>query len=91
MSIATIKSTAKKHGWKLVDYQQNIEMLSFTKDIGGHQSKINVYATKMTVATCVNHPKKGKTQMFRKKVDYKLLDKIFENPRIHTDKGYRTK
>lgn len=91
MTIKTIKASAKKHGWEFHDYQRNIEMLSFIKNIGGHQARINVYATKMTVATCINHPKKGKTQLFRKKVDYKLMDKIFENPRIHTQKGYRTK
>jgi len=91
MTIKTVKAFAKKHGWKLLDYQPIIEMLSFTKMIDGHQARINVYITKMTVATCIKHPKKGKTQLFRKKVDYKLMNEIFKNPRIHTQKGYRTK
>lgn len=91
MTIKNVKASAKKHGWEFYDYQRNNEMLSFVKDIGGHRARINVYVSKMTVTTCINHPKKGKTQLFRKKVDYELLNKIFENPRIHTDKGYRTK
>jgi len=66
-------------------------MISFVKDIDGHQARINIYTSKMTVATCVNHPKKGKTQMFRRNVGEKLMNKIFKNPRVHTDKGYQTK
>lgn len=45
----------------------------------------------MTVATCINHPKQGKTQLFRKNVSFDELDKIFKNPRVHTGKGYQTK
>lgn len=85
------KSLAKKHGWGFHDYQETIGMISFVKVIDGDPARINIYLTKMTVATCINHPKKGKTQLFRKHVDEKLLGKIFSNPRVHTHKGYRTK
>ena len=45
----------------------------------------------MTVSTCLNHPKKGKTQLFRKRVNKEMLEQIFEYPRKHTGKGYYTK
>lgn len=50
--------------------------------------RINVYYTTGTVGTCVEHPISGKTQMFRRKVDYDTLQRILQNPRVHTGKGY---
>eukprot|EP01032_Pedospumella_encystans_P013611 gene13611-15661_t len=52
--------------------------------------KINVYYTTGTVGTCVEHPISGKTQLFRRKVSYETLQRIFQNPRVHTGKGYYT-
>jgi len=86
-----LKKMAKKHGWSFHDLQENIGMISFVKVINGDPARINIYMTKMTVATAITHPRKGKTQLFRKDVDSKLMDKIFVNPRVHTHKGYRTK
>ena len=82
-----IEKIAESYGWEFLDFQENIGMLSFIKD----GMRINIYITKMTVATCLDHPKLGKTQMFRKNVTEKELNKIFKNPRVHTNKGYRTK
>jgi len=82
---------AKQHDWILHDIQENIGLISFVKIIDNDQARINVYITKMTVGSCINHPSKGKTQLFRKNVDQKLMNKIFKNPRIHTCKGYHTK
>lgn len=79
-----VRRIAKSKKWIEIDHQENISMVSFTNGV----DRINVYYTKMTVATCINHPKKGKTQLFRKRVKFDLLTKIFENPRIHTDIGY---
>ena len=91
MNVKVIKTLAKEHEWQFHDYQENIGMISFVKTIDKNQARINIYITKMTVATCINHPKKGKTQLFRKHVDNKLMAKIFKNPRVHTKKGYRKK
>lgn len=86
-----IDKIAKKHGWDSLDFQSNIGLVSYEKLFRGWPARINVYMTKMTVATCLDHPNKGKTQLFRRHVDPDLLEKIFENPRVHTDKGYRQK
>jgi len=85
--IVTIKSIAEIGGWVFIDHQENIKMLSFKKGC----SRINVYYSKMTVATCVNHPKRGKTQLFRRNVTIKQLKQIFNNPRVHTNIGYYQK
>ena len=85
--IDTIIKIAEDKHWKLFEHQENIKMLSFVK-IG---VRINVYYSKMTVATCINHPQKGKTQLFRRRVSINELKKIFINPRVHTDMGYYQK
>ena len=89
--VAEIKVIAKEFDWEFIEYQENISMISFRKGINSKAMRINIYLTKMTVATSLNHPKKGKTQLYRKHVGIKLLRKIFKNPRIHTNKGYQTK
>lgn len=78
---------AGKHNWIALTYQKNIGMLSFVKG----EQRVNIYYTKMTVATCVEHPKQGKTQLFRRNVSLEELEKIFINPRVHTRKGYYTR
>jgi len=78
---------AEYYKWEFLTFQEDIKMLSVFKP----EMRINIYTTTMTVATCLDHPKKGKTQMFRRKVDIKTMNKIFRNPRLHTDLGYRKK
>lgn len=75
------------NGWGLFDFQAKNKMLSFKKN----DDRINVWYSKMTIGTCLMHPKKGKTQLFRKNVSLELLEKIFTNPRHHTGKGYYSK
>jgi hypothetical protein len=87
MTRAEIIGTAERHGFRLVDEQPEIGLLIFGRD----GVRVNVYSTTMTVATCLNHPLKGRTQLFRRRVGLGLLERIFENPRVHTDRGYREK
>lgn len=91
MTPELLKTLAEKYEWKLHCLQNEIGMISFVKIFNGDKARINIYMTKMTVATCINHPKKGKTQLFRKKVNLALMEKIFKNPRVHTKKGFRFK
>lgn len=55
-------------------------MISFGKP----GTRINVYYTTGAVATCIDHPKSGKTQLFRRGMSLSDLQRIFENPRSHT-------
>lgn len=76
---------AQKYQWAFdFNNQPNPLMISVFKD----GMRINVYYTTMTVSTALEHPKKGKTQMYRKNVSANLLEKIFKDPRHHTGKGY---
>lgn len=85
--LSKIDNIALSLGWTIIDYQRKIEMASWRKE----GMRINVYLTTMSVATCLNHPKKGKTQLFRRDVNLKTLEAIFKNPRQHTGKGYYEK
>ncbi len=75
---------ATKHGYELEQEQKNIALLIFTKG----NVQVNVYHTTMTVGTALEHPTKGKTQLFRQNVSMPEMTKIFMNPRQHTGKGY---
>ena len=50
--------------------------------------KIHVYLKTGTVATCLDHPSSGKTQLFRRNNSIRDIEDIFENPRQHTGRGY---
>lgn len=83
----SIDPIAAKSGFAPLDYQENIGMVSYWDG----KTRINIYLTKMTVATCLRHPKKGPTQLFRKNVTFEQLQAIFDYPRVHTGKGYYKK
>jgi hypothetical protein len=83
---------AQKYGWTMVKWQQEIYMVSYKKAYNGSTARINVYMTKGTVATSMEHPTKGKTQLFRKGILYlHTLEELFKNPRKHTGLGYYKK
>lgn len=82
-----IDAIAAAHEYSCIDYQENIGLVSYSDG----NTRINIYLTKMTVATCLKHPKKGPTQLFRRNVTIQMLNEIFEYPRKHTGKGYYTK
>jgi hypothetical protein len=84
--VVAIQEVAKRNNYPMIDMRTSPPMISFGKD----GIRINIYYSTMTVETCIKHPKKGKTQLFRKNVSLSELDKIFKNPRQHTGKGYYT-
>lgn len=79
---------AIENGWSFKVYDVNTGMVSFVR-IGGE--RINIYLTTMTVVTAINHPAKGRNQLYRKNLSYKEMVKILKNPRQHTGEGYREK
>lgn len=50
--------------------------------------KIHVYLKTGTVATCLDHPRSGKTQLFRRNNNLADIADIFATPRRHTGRGY---
>lgn len=84
MSEEKLSTIAKKHGWQEIPTKDPY-MRSFAKP----GVRINYWECTGTIGTYLDHPKQGKTQLFRKYVFGKELEKIFKNPRQHTGKGYR--
>ncbi len=87
MNKESIIKLALENDWEFIADQPENYMISFYRN----GTRINVWYTKMTVATCLNHPTKGKTQLFRKHVTQELMKEIFRKPRVHTRLGYRKK
>lgn len=87
MNKNSIIKIAKDNGWKLFADQPNNYCVIFRRD----KEQINVWYTKMTIATVVDHPKQGRQQLYRKNITNNELRKLFSNPRTHTNKGYRNR
>jgi hypothetical protein len=89
-TIAQVQDIAVRYDYEEMSCNEISRVISFR---GGPRksTRINVYYTTGTVGTCLNHPKQGKTQLFRRDVDAESLDEIFKNPRTHTGDGYHRK
>lgn len=85
---------ATNAGWRLEQEQRVSGLLIFTKNFDGNVAiggdvQMNVYVTTMNVATSMNHPRRGRTQLFRHEVSMRLLSELLKNPRLHTQgRGY---
>lgn len=81
---------AMENGWPQVELNDHAHIVSFMKN----GVRINVYYDRMpnmVVGTCMFHPMKGMTQLFRRNINFPLLREIFKNPRVHTHLGYYRK
>lgn len=91
LELSEIRHLATEHGYKEIDHNIFSKSISFR---GGpsNSTRINVYYTTGTIGTSLNHPRRGKSQLFRRGI--KTLDQlktIFSNPRVHTGGGYYTR
>lgn len=82
-----IEKIAESRGWQKTDATNNGIMMTFIRG----KMKVEIWPSRMTVATMLRHPKKGKSKLYRCQVTFELLDEIFKNPRVHTGKGYYEK
>ena len=87
LTLQGIRQIALQNGYDEIECNECSRVVSFRRG----STRINVYYTTGSVATCLNHPTKGKTQLFRRGIlrTSDLAD-IFDNPRSHTGKGYYT-
>jgi len=82
-----IRFLAQVYGWVRIPH---LDMLSFRRK----KTRINIWHDKwgtLTIGTALEHPVKGKTQLFRRGVRMKLLERILDYPRVHTGRGYQRK
>lgn len=92
LDVEKIRFLSELWGWREIECT-NPSLISFKRvyKIGEYQftkARIDVYPYTGTVATALKHPKRGKTQLFRRHVKLGLMMQIFENPRVHTNTGY---
>lgn len=78
---------ANKHGWVFICKQSENCMISFMRS----SVRINIWPSKGTVATAMDHPRKGKTQLYRRGLNINQIEEILINPRQHTGRGYYTR
>lgn len=83
-NINQVRSLASQWGFQEVQYNPTSCVIGFRRG----NELVNVYYSTGTVGTCTNHPKQGKTQLFRRHVSYDDLARIFQNVRTHTGLGY---
>ena len=86
-SVDLVRDVAQRNGYVEIFHNEVSRMISFRNA----STRINVYYTTATVGTCLNHPQRGKTQLFRRDVDRATLESIFAYPRVHTGTGYYRK
>ena len=72
-------------GWKFTGSHNAVEF--FEKD----GMKLDWYFTTATIKTSMDHPTKGKTQLFGSKVTPEVYAQVLLDPRSHTNVRYRTR
>lgn len=89
-----IHNIARRHRAAKIGLNEESRVISFRKAVLNEEGveepvRINVYYTTGTVGTALKHPRKGKTQLFRKCANLQEIEAIFNNPRVHTGLGYQ--
>lgn len=75
-------------GWEKIEgLPAQPPMASYKKD----GIRLNFWLSTGTVGSYLNHPRQGKTQLFRREISMSEASDIFNNPRQHTGKGYHHK
>ena len=70
---------AARAGLKELSVNEESRVVIFADDKG---VRFNVYYTTGTVGTCLDHPRQGKTQLFRRNVNLALLRQLFQEPSL---------
>lgn len=86
-TVEEVRKAAAGTSFHLISHNKSSKLLSFRSGT----TRINVYYITAVVGTCLDHPTKGKTQLFRRNIDLNFLALLFRDPRIHYSKGYYTR
>ena len=54
-------------------------------------ARVTVFLSTGNTTTYLDHPKAGKGQMYRGLTDVRSLERVFDNPRVHSNVGYKEK
>ena len=96
LDLKEVRKLAKANHYKEIYLNRPSKVISFSRknrtknnQYQDSSARITVYWTTGTVVTCMNHPKKGQTQLIRRDIDMKTLQAIFDNPRDQKGLGYK--
>mmetsp|Transcript_7050 Transcript_7050/g.16314 ORF Transcript_7050/g.16314 Transcript_7050/m.16314 type:complete len:190 (+) Transcript_7050:128-697(+) len=79
--------SAETRGWdKIYGLPASPPMASYRRE----GVRLNFWLTTGTVGSYLEHPRQGKTQLFRRHVTMSEASEVFNNPRKHTGRGYHT-
>ena len=90
-NLGDVRLAAIQSGLCEIYFNAESRVISFSPNRSGtvvEYPRINVYYSTRTVGTCIDHPQRGKTQIFRRNVDLELLRRLMRAPRLHTGRGY---
>ncbi|KAG8462501.1 hypothetical protein KFE25_010326 [Diacronema lutheri] len=85
-----VAELAGQYGWEETAFDRSQGSLMFLeRHVGGKRFMLHVWCSSGTVGSYLDHPRQGKTQLYRRNVDMDGLAEICRNPRVHTDGGYQ--
>ena len=85
LDLEVVKAEAQRRGYTIVRIHDLNKQLQLRR-VG---EQVNVWWSTATVGTYLDHPRQGKTQLFRRNCSLVELREILDNPRKHTGKGCR--
>ena len=90
LDLEAVRQAAEESQLHEIYFNQTSRVVSFAPSPDDPQAiiRLNVYYATGTVATCLDHPWQGKTQLFRRDVSMSLLRQLMREPRLHTGTGY---
>eukprot|EP00986_Skeletonema_menzelii_P003077 scaffold902_cov146-Skeletonema_menzelii.AAC.2 len=80
---------ATAYGWRFTGSQQASRVEFFEKTMNIGLVKLDFYYTTATVKTTLYHPSTGANQLFRGGLKPEQYIEVLNNPRAHTNQGYR--
>jgi hypothetical protein len=86
---AQLYPDATNFGWKFTGSQQSSRVEFFEKTLNMGLVKLDFYYTTGTVKTTLFHAVTGKNQLFRGDLTPEKYVEVLNNPRAHTNQGYR--
>ena len=80
---------AERQQWTNTRYEHGQRQLVFLERwMQDDKYMLHIWCTTGTVASFLDHPNQGRTQLYRRDVDWSMLVQIMQNPRVHTGQGY---
>jgi hypothetical protein len=80
---------ATTYGWNFTGSCEQSKVEFFEKNVNLGIVKLDFYYTTATVKTTLCHASTGRNSLFRNTVSPQVYVQILENPRSHTNRGYR--